>query len=309
MSNFLEEITKQVQSRRTGAERSQTGHFREQRGTRTSSLPKLSKNIDWELKRSPSLKHICLAMKSLTASIAREIVDTSKTAGEAWYKRTDRFYGRNVQGATAIASQLEELKRSTQAAESFHLLNVIRKLVREFARQSPKESMPSAIVKAAYMRVVPETHRRAMQTEVDVDKVEPHNLEDEVLAFIRNNTSGAAPMDIGNIAPGQTQAPGLCSSSQSTTSSSHGGWDSYPDLNNCEHAAQWRQDWNTGDADTSGSSGGELYGLQKGKGKGKSGSFNDICYNCGTSGHSAKFCYAKRGKAKGKGKGRQQRLE
>ena len=119
-----------------------------------------------------------------------------------------------------------------------------------------------------------------METQVDVDKVEHHNLEDKVLAFIRNNTSGAAPMDIGNI------APGLGSSSQSTTSSSHGGSDSYPDLNNYEHAAQWRQDWNTGDADTSGSSDGELYGLQKGKGKGKSGSFNGICYNCGKSGHS-----------------------
>ena len=96
-------------------------------------------------------KHIYLAMKRLTAGIAREIVDTSKTAG---YRLTDRFYGRNVQGATAIASQLQELKRPTQIAESFHLLNVIRKLVREFARQSPKEPMPSAIVKAAYMRVV-----------------------------------------------------------------------------------------------------------------------------------------------------------
>ena len=184
-------------------------------------------------------KHIYLAMKRLTVGIAREIVDTSKTAGEAWYRLTDRFYGRNVQGATAIASQLQELKRPTQIAESFHLLNVIRKLVREFARQSPKEPMPSAIVKAAYMRVVPETYRRAMETQVDVDKVEPHNLEDKVLAFIRNNTSGAAPMDIGNIAPGQTPTPGLGSSSQSTTSSSHGGSDSYPDLNNHEYAAQW----------------------------------------------------------------------
>ena len=232
-------------------------------------------------------KHIYLAMKRLTAGTAREIVDTSKSAGEAWYRLTDRFYGRNVQGATTIASQLQELKRPTQIAESFHLLNVITKLVREFARQSPKEPMPSAIVKAAYMRVVPETYRRAMETQVDVDKVEPHNLEDKVLAFIRNNTSGAAPMDIGNI------APGLGSSSQSATSSSHGGSDSYPDLNNYEHAAQWGQDWNIGDADTSGSSDGELYGLQKGKGKGKSGSFNGICYNCGKSGHSAKFCYAK----------------
>ena len=84
-------------------------------------------------------KHIYLAMKRLTAGIAREIVDTSKSAGEAWYRLTDRFYGRNVQGATAIDSQLQELKRPTQIAESFHLLNVIRKLVREFARQSPKE--------------------------------------------------------------------------------------------------------------------------------------------------------------------------
>ena len=57
-------------------------------------------------------KHIYLAMKRLTAGIAREIVDTSKTAGEAWYRLTDRFYGRNVQGAT-IASQLQELKRPT----------------------------------------------------------------------------------------------------------------------------------------------------------------------------------------------------
>ena len=106
-------------------------------------------------------KHMYFAMKRLTAGIAREIVDTSKTTGEAWYRLTDRFHGRNVQGATAIASQLQELKRPTQIAESFHLLNVIWKLVRECARQSPKGPMPSAIVKAAYMRVVPETYRRA----------------------------------------------------------------------------------------------------------------------------------------------------
>ena len=47
--------------------------------------------------------------------------------------------------------------------------------------------------------------------------------------------------------------------------------------------------------------------MQKGKGKGKSGSFNGICFNCGKSGHSAKFCYAKGGKTRGK-EGRQQRL-
>ena len=72
-------------------------------------------------------KHIYFAMKRFTAGIACEIVDTSKTAGEAWYRLTVRFNGRNVQGATAIASQLQELKRPTQIAESFHLLDVIRK--------------------------------------------------------------------------------------------------------------------------------------------------------------------------------------
>ena len=127
-------------------------------------MPKLSKNIDWELKKSTSLTNIYLAMKRLIAGVAREIVDTSRTAGEAWCRLTDRFHGRNVQGSTAVASQLQVWKRPTQIAESFQLLNVIRKLVREFARQSPKEPMPSAIVKAAYMRVVPETYRRAMDT-------------------------------------------------------------------------------------------------------------------------------------------------
>ena len=141
-------------------------------------------------------KHNSLAMKRLTAGIAREIVDTSKTTGEAWYRLTDRFYGRIVQGATFIASQLQEKKRLAQIAESSHLLNVIRNLVREFARRSPKEPMPSAIVKAASLRVVPESYRRVLETQFDIDKVEPNNLEDGVLAFVRNNTSAAAPIDI-----------------------------------------------------------------------------------------------------------------
>ena len=79
--------------------------------------------------------------------------------------------------------------------------------------------------------------------------------------------------------------------------------DRYPDLNNHEYASQWRQDWfgNSGDVDTSGGADGELYVLQKGKGaKGKGGIFNSICYNCGKSGHSTKFCCGKRWKGKRK---------
>ena len=102
-------------------------------GTSTSSLPKVRKNFDWELIWLPSLTHIYLAMKRLTASIAREIQDTSKTGGEFWCRLTHRFYGRNVQGATAIATQLQELKGPSQIEESLHFLNVIRKFFREFA--------------------------------------------------------------------------------------------------------------------------------------------------------------------------------
>ena len=123
-------------------------------------MPKLSKTIDWELKKVAEFdKHVNLAMKRLRAGIAHEIVDTSKTAGELGTDSPTGFTeGRNVQGATAIASQLQELKRPTQIAESFRMLNVIRKMVREFARPSPKEPMPSAIVKAAKMREAPVTY-------------------------------------------------------------------------------------------------------------------------------------------------------
>ena len=62
---------------------------------------------------------------------------------------------------------------------------------------------------------------------------------------------------------------------------------------------------NASEDDTSGSSDGELYGLPKGKGaKGKGGSFNGICHNCGKSGHSAKFllCKVEKQEVKGQGK-------
>ena len=162
-------------------------------------------------------KHIHLAMKRLAAGIAREIVDTSKTTGRSLvqthrpvFRKECARRNRHCQSTPRI----EATHPPRSQNESFQLLNVIRKMVREFARQSPKEPMPSAIVKDAYVRVVPETFRRAMETHVEVDKVEPHNLEDKVLVFIRNNTSDAAPMDIGIIAPGQTPAPGLGSSKQ-----------------------------------------------------------------------------------------------
>ena len=99
------------------------------------------------------------ALKRLTSGTSRDIVDTSKSAGEAWYRLKDKFHSRTAQGATAIATQMTEIKRPTNIADSYKLMNLIRKLVDEFSRQSPLEPLPKSIVKAAYMKVVPEAYR------------------------------------------------------------------------------------------------------------------------------------------------------
>ena len=77
---------------------------------------------------------------------------------------------------------------------------MIRKLVREFARQSPKEPMPQRHRQSGLHESGP---RDLPQSDGNTSR---HNLEDKVFAFIRSNTSGVAPMDIGNI--GTLQAKG-----------------------------------------------------------------------------------------------------
>ena len=141
-----------------------------------------------------------------------------------------------------------------------------------------------------------------METQVDEDKVEPHNLEDKVLVFIRNNTSGAAPMDMGNTALGQAPTPGLGSSNQSTTSSSHGGSDSYPDLNNYEYAAQWDKIGTLVMPTHQEVQMVSCTVCRKTKGRAKVEVSTASATTCGKSGYLDNFCYATGGKAKGKGK-------
>ena len=69
-----------------------------------------------------------------------------------------------------------------------------------------------------------------METQVDVHKVELHNLEDKVLAFIGKNTSGAAPMDQHQVLAVPTRVQ-----RQAHT----GGRTNNPDLNNNWHESQW----------------------------------------------------------------------
>ena len=59
-------------------------------------------------------KHIYLAMKRLTAGIAREIVDTSKTAGEAWYPtHQDQEVGQRVCSTVSKRTDAQRHRQSS----------------------------------------------------------------------------------------------------------------------------------------------------------------------------------------------------
>ena len=263
-------------------------------------------------------------LKKFTKGDARDLVDTTTTGGEAWYRLNDRFYAKTVIGATSIASTLQEMKRPTSLNESFQRLTEIRGLVKEFQRQSPSEPMPTAIIKAAYMKVVPGAYKKGLEMQVDVDRSDVGIIEDKIMTFIRSNGNGPAGMDIGTFegdmsemqgkGPGSATTPGTSNSSWLSTpmtwSSSGAGayhmqpgwesWGGYSEGAGSEHGSG--QDGDGGDVNAFNK------GKGKGKGKGKPGGksvFYGQCYNCGQSGHSAKFCPEKnKGKSKGKGYGK-----
>ena len=58
-------------------------------------------------------------------------------------------------GATMTANRLQDIKRPTDLSDIFKLLTEICGLVQEFKRQGAQEPLPTAIVKAACLRVVP----------------------------------------------------------------------------------------------------------------------------------------------------------
>ena len=68
---------------------------------------------------------------------------------------------------------MQELRWPNSINDSYQLLNEIRMLVKEFQRQSPTDPMPKAMVKAAYMKVVPEAYKRGLEMQIDVDKGVP----------------------------------------------------------------------------------------------------------------------------------------
>ena len=148
--------------------------------------------------------------------------------------------------------------------------------------------MPSAIVKAAYMRVSQSPTAERWKHRLIQTKLSPTTWKIKTLLSSETTHLALHQLLLGTSHQGKHGHQVLAVQTRVPRRAHTGGLHCYPDLNNYEHASQWGQDWNAGDADTSGSSDVELYGLQKGEGaKGNGGSFIVICYNCGKSGHSA----------------------
>ena len=247
------------------------------------------------------------AIKKLTKGEARDLVDSAASCGEAWYRLHDRFFSRTVIGATSIATKLAEFKRPNSLNDSYQLLTEIRSLVKEFQRQSPNEPMPTAMIKAAYLKVVPQAYQKGLEMQVDVDRSPIHSIEDKIMTFVRNHSTGPSGMDTSNLQgriEGQDRQAWFADS-----------WKGSPAPMNSLDGHWWQSDsWNAGEWDAT-AIGTELDAFIKGKGKGKEGGkgkgkakgFQGTCYHCHEFGHSQRFCPKNpkgKGKDGGKGKGK-----
>lgn len=240
---------------------------------------------------------LLVILKRLTKGEARDVVDTVSSGGEAWYRLHDRFYSKTVTGATSIANRLGDVKRPQSMNESYHLLTEIRGLIKEFQRQSPHEPLPTAVIKSAYMRVVPETYRKGLEMQIDVDRCSTQAIEDKIMQFIRSNSTGPVGMDTNAF---QQPKAWDCWNQESwgNAASTYGGGPSLNHFYDTAHEDSGEADFGEYDAMA-------FYkgkGKDKGKGKGKGG-FKGSCYHCGKYGHSQRYCFSKGKGANGKGVG------
>ena len=221
-------------------------------------------------------------LRNLTDGDAKGMVDAASSAGEAWWRMTERFYSKSNQGATAVADKIQATKRPTQISDAHNKLTQLKALLKEFERQSPDEPLPSAVIKSALIRVLPESFHKTFASGITVDKVSKGSLEDRLVQIIRENSTGPAAMDISRLENGEQTAQ-------------------KPEEQPKAEEDQW---WPSAAAAEQEGTG--AYALQqKGKGKGKDGGkgeFQGYCDGCNGWGHTWRYCpKGKNGKGKGKG--------
>ena len=235
---------------------------------------------------------LLIILRRFTEGEAREVVDTVNSGGEAWYRLHDRFYPKTAIGATGIVNRLVEVKRPQNISESYQRLTEIRSLIQEFKRQSPLEPLPTAMIKSAYMRVVPENYKRGLEMQIDVDRCTAQTIEDKIMQFIRSNSTGPVSMDTSVLQSSETNAR-----SQEVRYAAQPHYNANQYLNYFdEDGYHYDDEGNYQDQDVM------LFNKGKGKGQGKGG-FKGTCYNCGKYGHSQRYCYSKGSGAGGKGAG------
>ena len=233
-------------------------------------------------------------LKTVTEGDARGIVDAHEDQGlEAWWRLFHRFRPKGLRGATDIADKIQNIKKPANTMNTFTLLQKLENDIRDFAKASPGEPMPSAIIRASMLKCVPAVIENAVKLQVDIDTIETSLLRTKLEQHAKSD-NGPRPMDIGAVS-GAEQRQEEPEQPAPAAPDPGGVW--YDDKGN----AMIPQDKL------------ELYGLKgpNGKGKGKhgggKGKFNG-CAICGQPDHWKNECPENHNKGngqgwKGKGKG------
>ena len=77
-------------------------------------------------------KQVPQTFKRLTSDKARGMIDAAVSAAEGWCQLLHRYHSKTVPGATAIATKLQNVKKPNNVDESYSIIAVIRRLLKEF---------------------------------------------------------------------------------------------------------------------------------------------------------------------------------
>ena len=142
-------------------------------------------------------------LKTVTSGDARRIVDAHEDKGlEAWWRLQNRFRPKGLRGATDIAKRIQSIKRPGNSTNTYSMLQQLENDVRDFAKASAGEPMPSAMIRHAMLQCVPDGVERAVRLQVDIDKIEVQLLRDRLEQHARTDM-GPKPMEVGNVDKGK----------------------------------------------------------------------------------------------------------